>query len=115
MSVKCWDGFPVIFRKYGFFCALANLSAAQAVRTSPLIVSLSLPTHVQQRSYHWPNHSHLGARMANELEQIKPEDKTLRPWQEIAEELSNATDSQRIRDLGQELCRAMEREKGPRH
>jgi hypothetical protein len=53
--------------------------------------------------------------MANELEQIKPEDKTLRPWQEIAEELSNATDSQRIRDLGQELCRAMEREKGPRH
>jgi hypothetical protein len=52
--------------------------------------------------------------MANELEQVKLEDNPLRGWKEIAEELSTTTDSARIRELGEELCRAMEREHGRR-
>jgi hypothetical protein len=51
--------------------------------------------------------------MANEQE-VEFENKPLRRWQEIAEELSKTTDSKKIRDLGQELSRAMDRELGRR-
>jgi hypothetical protein len=44
--------------------------------------------------------------------EAKPEEKSLRRWQEIAEELSKTTDSVKIRELGQELVRAMDREMG---